>query len=203
MSNHSRSLVVRSLIVALLVSVLPTVALAHDGESLPFGGFLAGFIHPVLGYDHLLAMLSVGILSAQIGGRAIWMVPATFVGVMALGGALGLLNAGINFVELGIAFSLIILGGVIAAERRLPIGLAMAAVGVFAVFHGYAHGAEIPTIAEPVLYALGFLSGTATIHITGVIIGDIARHYQRGTIALRMGGVAITLIGILFVAGIF
>jgi urease accessory protein len=187
---------------ALLLAAIPQVALAHDGEVLPFGGFLAGLLHPVLGYDHLLAMLSVGILSAQIGGRAIWTVPATFVGVMAVGGALGIINIGELPVELGIAFSLVLLGAVIAAERKLPVLLAMITVGFFAVFHGYAHGAEMPSTAEPVAFALGFLLGTAIIHIAGVVIGDIARRYQKGPAVLRVGGAAIVLIGILFILGV-
>jgi len=185
-----------------MLSAIPTVAYAHDGTNLPLGGFLSGFVHPVLGYDHLLAMLSVGILSAQIGGRAIWTVPATFVSVMAVGGILGLINIGLTHTELGIAISLVILGLVIAAERRLSIRVAMIGVGFFAIFHGYAHGSEVPKTAEPFLYALGFLTGTALIHITGVVIGDIARHYEQGKIALRVGGALITLIGTAFVFGV-
>lgn len=191
-----------SLLIALLLSLVPTVVFAHDGTNMPFGGFLAGLVHPVLGYDHFLAMLSVGILSAQIGGKAIWTVPATFVGVMAVGGTLGLIGPGVNFIELGIALSLIILGIVIAAERRLAVGIAMIAVGFFATFHGYAHGTEVPQTAEPFLYALGFLTGTAAIHILGVLIGDIARHYERGKLVLRGGGAFISVVGVLFAIGV-
>jgi urease accessory protein len=198
----NRKKIFQSILFALMLSTIPTVAYAHDGTNLPLGGFLSGFVHPVLGYDHLLAMLSVGILSAQIGGRAIWTVPATFVSVMALGGLLGLINIGLTHTELGIAISLVILGLVIAAERRLSVRVAMIGVGFFAIFHGYAHGSEVPKTAEPFLYALGFLTGTALIHITGVVVGDIARHYERGKIALRAGGALITLIGTAFVLGI-
>jgi urease accessory protein len=193
---------VRPLFLALLVSLIPSAVYAHDGSQVPFGGFLSGLVHPVLGYDHLLAMLSVGILSAQIGGRAIWTVPATFVSVMALGGALGLIDIGLTSTELGIAASLVLLGLIIAAERKLPILLAMTGVGFFAIFHGYAHGTEMPTTAEPVLYALGFLTGTALIHIAGLVIGDIAKHYESGKTALRVGGGLISMIGVLFIAGI-
>lgn len=191
-----------SLLLAILLSLIPGVVYAHDGSVLPFGGFLSGLVHPVLGYDHLLAMLSVGILSAQIGGRAIWTVPATFVSVMALGGALGFIDIGLPSTELGIAASLVILGSIIAAERKLPILLAMVGVGFFAVFHGYAHGAEMPQTAEPAAYASGFLTGTALIHIAGVIIGDIAKHYQRGPTLLRIGGSLIAIAGVLFIFGI-
>jgi urease accessory protein len=194
--------VIRSVILAMFLGLIPGVAYAHDGSNVPFGGFLSGLVHPVLGYDHLLAMLSVGILSAQIGGRAIWTVPATFVSVMALGGALGLIDIGLTSTELGIAASLVLLGLIIAAERRLPILLAMAGVGFFAIFHGYAHGSEMPTTAEPVLYAAGFLTGTALIHIAGLVIGDIAKHYERGKVSLRVGGGMIATVGVLFLFGV-
>jgi urease accessory protein len=190
------------LVLCLLLSLIPTTVYAHDGSNVPFGGFLAGLVHPVLGYDHFLAMLCVGILSAQIGGKAIWTVPATFVGVMAIGGALGLIGSGFQYIELGIALSLIILGIVIAAERKLALGVAMAAVGIFATFHGYAHGTEVPETAQPFLYALGFLTGTALIHILGVVIGDIARHYEHGKLILRGGGAVVAVIGVLFAIGI-
>ena len=194
--------VIRSVILAIFLGLIPGVAYAHDGSNVPFGGFLSGLVHPVLGFDHLLAMLSVGILSAQIGGRAIWTVPATFVSVMALGGALGLIDIGLTSTELGIAASLVLLGLIIAAERKLPILLAMAGVGFFAIFHGYAHGTEMPTTAEPVLYAAGFLTGTALIHIAGLVIGDIAKHYESGKIVLRVGGGVISMIGVLFIFGV-
>ncbi|MEY2817292.1 MAG: hypothetical protein RL275_755 [Chloroflexota bacterium] len=198
----SRIKVLQSFILALTLAIVPGVAYAHDGTNLALGGFLSGLVHPVLGYDHLLAMLSVGILSAQIGGRAIWTVPATFVSVMAVGGLLGLIDIGLTATEFGIAVSLVILGSVIAAERRLSILVAMVGVGFFAIFHGYAHGSEVPETAEPFLYALGFLIGTALIHITGVVIGDISRHYERGKIILRVGGALIALIGLLFIFGV-
>lgn len=198
----NRKKVFRSILFALLLSAIPSVAYAHDGTNLPLGGFLSGMVHPVLGYDHLLAMLSVGVLSAQIGGRAIWTVPATFVSVMALGGLLGLIDIGLNATELGIAISLVILGLVIAAERSISTRIAMIGVGFFAIFHGYAHGAEMPDTAQPFLYALGFLVGTALIHIAGVVIGDIARHYERGKAILRVGGWIIAFVGLLFIFGI-
>lgn len=198
----SKFRIVSPILLGILMGLFPSVVYAHDGTPVPFGGFLSGLVHPVLGYDHLLAMLSVGILSAQIGGRAIWTVPATFVCVMAIGGALGLIDIGLTSSELGIAASLVLLGLIIAAERKLPILLAMVGVGFFAIFHGYAHGTEMPTTAEPVLYALGFLTGTALIHIAGVVIGDIARHYERGKMILRFGGGFISLIGVLFIAGV-
>ena len=122
-----------------LVAVLSiSPALSHDGTTLPYGSFLSGLTHPVLGLDHFLAMVSVGILSAQIGGRAIWTVPSTFVLIMALGGLLGWIDVGLSAIEVGIAFSVLALGTAIALDKRVPMVAAMSAVGVFAIFHGYA-----------------------------------------------------------------
>jgi urease accessory protein len=143
-------------------------------------------------------MVSVGILSAQLGGRAIWTVPAAFVAAMAVGGGLGIVNAGLTVVEAGIALSVLVLGIAIAAERKLPLMLAMASVGFFGIFHGYAHGAEMPRVAEPIRYAAGFLTGTAGLHILGIIIGDISQHYARGKVLLRLAGAAIASIGTWF-----
>jgi len=195
---HSR---MRRLSTWLVAGLWPTLGTAHEGTSLPYGSFLAGLTHPVLGLDHFLAMVSVGILSAQIGGRAIWTVPATFVSVMAVGGVLGLVDIGTGPAELGIALSVLVLGIAIAAERKLPVALAMVAVGIFAIFHGYAHGSEMPRVAEPVRYAAGFLSGTAALHIMGLVIGDISQHYERGKLMLRVAGGAIAGVGTGFLVG--
>ena len=186
----------------LLLLLAPLRAVAHEGSSLPYGSFIAGLAHPVLGVDHFLAMVSVGILSAQIGGRAIWTVPGTFVTVMAIGGVLGWLNVGLSSVESGIAFSVLILGIAIAADRKLPVLVAMGAVAVFAVFHGYAHGAEMPSVANGLRYVAGFMTGTATLHIAGLLVGDISRHYTRGKLLLRVAGAAIAGIGTWFLVGL-
>jgi len=188
--------------ILLLAAVAPAAALAHEGSSLPYGSFIAGLAHPVLGIDHFLAMVSVGIVSAQIGGRAIWTVPGTFVTVMALGGVLGWLDVGLTSIEVGIAFSVLVLGIAIAADRRLPILATMGAVAIFATFHGYAHGAEMPTVANPLKYALGFMTGTALLHIAGVLIGDISQHYARGKVLLRVAGAAIAGAGTWFLVGL-
>jgi urease accessory protein len=188
----------RRLLQAFLLLLAPGLALAHEGASLPYGSFFGGLLHPVLGPDHFLAMVSVGILSAQMGGRAIWTVPATFVAVMALGGLAGWLGLPLASIEAGIAFSVLALGAAIAAERRIPVVVAMVFVGTFAVFHGYAHGAEMPEVATPVTYALGFISGTAGLHLAGVVIGDIAQHYATGKVMLRAAGGVIAAIGVYF-----
>jgi len=186
---------------ALLVSALPQLALAHEGASLPYGSFLGGLTHPVLGLDHFLAMVSVGIVSAQIGGRAIWTVPATFVLVMAAGGVLGFINVGLTAIEVGIAFSVLVLGGTIAADKKIPVVFAMCAVGVFAIFHGYAHGAEMPEVANPYTYVAGFMTGTILLHIMGVVVGDISQHYEKGKLLLRVAGGAIAGTGAWFLVG--
>ncbi|MGI9290977.1 MAG: HupE/UreJ family protein [Gammaproteobacteria bacterium] len=185
----------------LAVVTLPSAVFAHDGAQLPYGSFLSGLTHPVLGLDHFLAMVSVGILSAQIGGRAIWTVPATFVAVMAFGGLLGWIDVGLTAIEAGIAFSVLALGTAIALDKKVPMVAAMSVVGVFAIFHGYAHGAEMPVVAQPITYALGFMTGTALLHLTGVVIGDISQHYARGKLMLRAAGVAIAGVGGFFLVG--
>jgi urease accessory protein len=142
--------------------------LFHSGTD---GGIFAGLLHPILGIDHLLAMVTVGLLSAQLGGKAIWTVPATFVSVMALGGILGILGLPLPFVEYGIALSVVVLGVALLARRKLPIAAAMAFVGLFALFHGHAHGTELPELSETALdviaYVFGFLVATASLHLIG------------------------------------
>ena len=177
----------------LVVFCISTPAYAH--EMADGGGFLSGLSHPVLGFDHLLAMLSVGILSAQMGGRAIWTVPATFVAVMFVGGVMGMQGIPLFSVELGIAVSVFALGVTICVDKKLPALIAMLFVGFFAVFHGYAHGIEMPYLAEPALYVSGFLLGTIAIHIAGVIIGSFFGKLSQGDQKLKYLGAAIGGIG--------
>ena len=172
----------------------PNVVCAHQEFSVGVF-FLAGLSHPVLGFDHLLAMISVGILSAQMGGQAIWTVPLTFVSVMLIGGILGIQGMPLFSVELGIAFSVLALGIALAAEKKLSPILAMIFVGCFAIFHGHAHGTEMPYMAEPVLYACGFVTGTAIIHIAGVLIGIFSKKLGHGDQLLRYAGAGIAGIG--------
>lgn len=177
--------------------------LLHTGYD---SGIYAGLLHPILGIDHLLAMVAVGLLSAQMGGRAIWTVPAAFVSLMAVGGFLGIIGLPIPFVEFGIAFSVVALGIALAARRKLPISLAMAFVGVFALFHGHAHGTELPILSETMLdvlaYVFGFLVATAGLHLIGALIGQIAMSNPRGATTLRFSGAIIALVGVFLVIGI-
>lgn len=172
----------------------PTAAFAHFGSA--GTGFLTGFFHPVLGLDHLLAMVSVGILSAQMGGRAVWAVPATFVLVMAVGGALGAVGAPVPLVEYGIVISVIALGAAIASGEKMAPKVGYGFVGMFAIFHGHAHGAEIPAIAQPLLYTAGFMLSTACLHLIGVVIGFLAIYTRAGAFTLRNCGAAICAFGL-------
>ena len=177
--------------------VLTETAFAH--EELEGGvGFLTGLLHPALGFDHLLAMLSVGILSLQIGGNAIWHVPATFVLIMIFGGFLGMQGVDIPMVEAGIAISVIVLGIALAAEKFIPEWVAIISVAIFGTFHGHAHGTEMPLIANPWLYGLGFVTGTALIHLLGVFVGIGFRHLRRGPGLLRTTGIGIAGVGCYF-----
>ena len=159
------------------------------------GGFVAGALHPVLGFDHLLAMLAVGLLSAQLGGRAIWTVPATFVLFLVIGGALGLAGVPLVQVEGVIALSVLALGLAIAARARLPVSVAMALVALFAIFHGHAHGAEIPRLAEPAAYVAGFALASAALHLTGVAIGLLGRRTQfRALLGAGVAGIGLHMV---------
>ncbi len=178
----------------LLVSVLlSSLATAHNVGGT---GFLTGLVHPVLGFDHFLAMVSVGIWSAQIGGRAIWYVPATFVSFMIIGGIMGMSEIEIPIVEVGIATSVFLLGIAVATERFIPIWIGLIFVSFFGIFHGHAHGVEMPLIINPFLYAVGFVLGTAMIHILGVIIGVVATKTDRYSTLLRYVGAGVAGIGL-------
>lgn len=171
---------------ALLMVLVPGIAGAHGNAG--GSGFVSGLNHPVFGFDHLLAMITVGLLSAQMGGRAIWTVPATFVSVMSVGGMLGMKGIGLPMVELWIAFSVLALGSALAAARKLPVSVAMGFVGFFALFHGHAHGTEMPRIAEPAMYALGFCAATAGLHILGAVTGVYGCAQPEGNQTAETGG---------------
>jgi urease accessory protein len=177
--------------------------LFHEGTG---GGALAGFLHPLLGLDHLLAMVAVGLLSAQMGGRAVWTVPTAFVAVMVLGGILGLNGVGLPWVEYGIAGSVLILGVALAAKQSLPEVAAMVFVGIFALFHGHAHGTELPTYSDTILYVIsyviGFVVATVGLHVIGALLGTIAVRSNRGDVLLRVAGVVIAIIGVNMVLGV-
>ena len=183
----------------LAVFLYPVAAYAHEGVA---GGFQAGIAHPVLGLDHLLAMVSVGIISAQMGGRAIWTVPATFVIVMAIGGALGMMDIGLIAIETGIALSVLVLGLTIASNAGIMRIAIYGFVALFAIFHGYAHGLEIPALATSWAYIIGFMAGTAGLHLLGVGIGHFASKAPHGNTLLRYGGTIVAGMGLHILLGI-
>lgn len=167
----------------------PSLAFAHPGHG-DAVGFVAGAAHPVGGLDHVLAMVMVGVFAWQLGARALWLVPAAFVAVMALGGGLGMAGLEVPFVETGIALSIVTLGALVAFGVKAPVAAAMALVGVFATFHGYAHGAEMPETAGGFAYAAGFLAATAAAHAAGLGFGwAVGRLTEsRGPAVTRLAG---------------
>ncbi len=194
-----RRCLTRALVAA--VSLVPTAALAHTGIG-DVHGFVHGLVHPLGGLDHVLAMVTVGIFAWQLGGRALWLVPATFVLVMAAAGALGLYGIAVPFVEFGIAASVIVLGAVVALGVKAPLAAAMGVVGLFAVFHGHAHGTEMPVDAAGASYAAGFMLATALLHLGGIALGVVIGRVGdiRGRLVYRVAGVLVTLAGLAILA---
>jgi len=177
-----------------LLFASPIWAHAEKGQA---AGFLTGIHHPISGLDHVLAMVAVGLWGAQLGAPAIWLLPVTFPMVMAFGGFLGLLGVPIPGVELGIALSAILLGSMVAMEARPPLWLAATLVGFFAIFHGHAHGTELPAGENGLLYSVGFVIATGCLHATGISIGLIHR-WRSGRIALRVAGAGVAAAGLVF-----
>lgn len=177
----------------LLLALLPTIALAH-AQIGAADGLVTGFMHPVLGPDHVIAMVAVGIWGAQLGGPAIWLLPITFPLVMAVGGMLGAVGVPVPSVEIGIAASAIVLGAMVAAAARPPLGLALAIVCMFAIFHGHAHGTELPEAVNPLAYGVGFVTATGLLHLTGILLGMLIA-WPLGERAVRLGGGLIVLGG--------
>jgi urease accessory protein len=186
----------RSRVLGVLLLAASSVALAHT-ESGQATGFLTGLLHPVSGLDHVLAMVAVGLWGAQLGAPAIWLLPVTFPMVMALGGVLGLLGMPLPGVELGIAASAVLLGAAVMTERRPPLLAAVVLVGFFAVFHGHAHGTELPPGQSGLLYSLGFVVATGCLHAIGIAIGSVHR-WPAGRVALRIAGGGVGIAGIFF-----
>ncbi len=178
--------------------LVPGIAAAHTGVGATHG-FSHGFLHPILGLDHLLAMVLVGVVAAGLGGRALPLVPAAFLAMMAVGGAVGIAGVDLPFVESVIAFSVVALGAAVAIGVRGPVAGAMAVVGAFALFHGQAHGAEMPADAGGLAYGAGFLLATALLHGAGLLAG---RSLGRlGPLVLRLAGAASALVGVGLLAG--
>jgi urease accessory protein len=173
---------------------LPVLAHDEQGQAI---GFIAGLEHPISGLDHVLAMIAVGVWGAQLGPPALWMLPVIFPMVMAFGGMLGLMGVAIPGVEIGIAASALLLGAMVLLEERPPMGVAAAMVGVFAIFHGHAHGTELPEGASGLLYSIGFVVATGCLHGAGIAIGSLHR-FARGRVALRAAGALVAIGGLYF-----
>ena len=186
----------------LALSAFSGAAEAHAGHGTTVG-FAAGFLHPLSGLDHLLAMVAVGLLAARLGGKALWAVPAAFIGMMAVGGALGMNGFGLPMVEFGIAASVIVLGAAVALDFSLPISATMGLVGFFAIFHGHAHSSEVPLAASGLSYGFGFVMATALLHCMGLGLGlSIMRATgTRSSGIVKVAGAAMAGAGVALMAG--
>lgn len=179
-----------------LGSLLPSPAAAHMGTGLP-GGFESGFIHPFSGIDHLLAMVSVGLWGAFLGRPLIYVLPVVFPAMMVVGAIMGMFAVPLPPVEIGIALSVLVLGGCIALSVRAPVWVACVVVATFAAFHGYAHGKELPSAADPVAYSVGFVLATGLLHVSGICLGFL-NDLPRGIVATRGMGAIIAVLGVWF-----
>ena len=188
----------RLFVLAAALLITAQTASAHEASGVA-GGFTSGFMHPILGWDHVAAMVAVGLWGAVLGQPAIWSLPVTFPLVMAIGGALGVAGIPLPGVEIGIASSALILGTMVLAAARPPLWLAAVVVAGFAIFHGHAHGTELPHAVSPLAYSLGFVLSTGMLHMCGIALGLLTR-WPAGTLAVRAGGAIIALAGALFLA---
>lgn len=180
----------------------PGAALAHTGVSATHG-FMHGFMHPLSGADHILSMIATGMFAANLGGRALWAVPCAFAVAMVAGGFFGMQGVALPYVETGIALSVIALGLAVACRWRAPVALAMALAGLFAIFHGHAHGAEMPADASGAAYAAGFLLATALLQATGIALGLALLGRGSSERLFRLSGAAMSLAGLaLFIAAV-
>jgi len=188
----------RALPTAIAAFVLTQPAFAHDQAGVA-GGLVSGLLHPTTGIDHLIAMVAVGIWGAQLGAPAIWVLPITFPLVMAVGGVLGVLKMPLPMPEVVIAISALVLGVAVATRLRLPFAAAAIVVAVFAIFHGHAHGAELPGSANPLAYGVGFVTATGLLHLCGIAIGTLTR-WPAGERVIQGLGAGIAGLGCYFLA---
>jgi len=199
MFPRTRTVATVATITGTLLLVLADTALAHEAEGFA-GGFTSGFLHPLFGWDHVVAMVAVGLWGAFLGKPAIWLLPVVFPLVMAGGGAAGVAGMPLPAVEAGIGASALVLGAMVALAARPPLWIAAALVGIFAIFHGHAHGTELPGAANPLAYSAGFVISTGLLHLCGITFG-LATRWRTGRLAVRAGGGAIALAGAGFLTG--
>ncbi len=188
----------RFLMVALALLLHPATALAHVGHGATTG-LGAGLAHPLVGLDHLLAMVAVGLWATQQGGRALWVMPLTFVLVMLAAGALGLAGVAVPYVEGGIIASLLVLGLLLALATRMPLAAASVIVACAAFFHGHAHGAEMPLAAGALAYSIGFAVSTSALLAVGVGMGQTVQRINQAVL-VRAAGVMVAAVGVWLVA---
>lgn len=181
----------------LVLLVLPVWAFAHVDGAASVGGFVIGMLHPVTGLDHVIAMIAVGLWGAQLGGTALWILPVAFPLIMAIGGAAGTVGIGLPGVEVGIALSGLFLGSMVLFNVRIPLWAALIPVSFFAVFHGHAHGTEMPKISVPLMYAAGFVISTGLLHLCGIAIGSLWK-WSLGQWVVRASGGIIAILGAYF-----
>lgn len=186
-------MILRRFIVSAMLAASVVPAQAHTGGS-ETSGFVTGIMHPMAGLDHVLAMLAVGLLASLLGGRALWAVPASVVATMLAAAMLTLAGIETPAIEVGILVSVVLLGSVVAAGKPFPLSAAMTLVGVLAVFHGSAHGAEMPAGASAIFYGAGFVTASLILHGVGLLSGLAA---QRHTSGVRFAGAAISCAGLL------
>ena len=193
-------LISKSAVVLLIVlTLLPGIVNAH---LIGGNGILSGVSHPFLGLDHMLAMVAVGIIAVRAGGKAVFGLPMTFVSFMVLGGALAVLGLPLPGVEAWIAISLLVFGIMVALTKKLPMNIAFACVAIFALFHGHAHGEEIPAIASPALYALGFVISTTLLHLSGALTAYFAQRTVFAQKVFHLAGAAISITGLILLVGL-
>lgn len=187
--------------ILVLVAILAAgSAQAHTGEGVA-GGFGSGFLHPLFGWDHVVAMVAVGLWGAVLGAPALWLLPVVFPVVMAMGGAWGVAGLPLPAVEAGIALSGVVLGLLVAFAVRAPLWAAALIVGAFAIFHGHAHGTELPVAADPVIYAVGFVIATGLLHLAGIAVGLLWGR-PAGVWAVRGAGAVVAAVGAAFLTGV-
>lgn len=181
---------------ATLLMLVPTLVLAHQ-EAGQVTGFVSGLEHPISGMDHVVAMIAVGLWGAVLGPPAIWVLPVAFPMMMAFGGFMGLLGIPVPSIEIGIAVSAIVLGAMVLIQARPPLWVAALLVAIFAIFHGYAHGRELPAGANALLYSLGFVVATGLLHLVGILLGE-AHRWALGRQIVRAAGGGIAVAGLFF-----
>ena len=194
-TGNARSVSRLAISVLVLCALLPCLALGHVESGVAGdGGFISGLVHPVTGLDHVVAMVAVGLWGAILGAPAIWVLPIAFPLIMTVGAVLGILDVPVPAIDLGIAASAIVLGGLVAANARPPLAIAFLLIAFFAIYHGHPHGAALPNFGVPILYAAGFVVATGLLHVAGIAFGLLYR-WSAGKAAVRALGAAISAVG--------